>query len=98
MAQMGPGIPQESLIEPSCKNLIEKKNYHFGGPYNKDYTIFGSILGVPYVGKLPLVFIGGLFGDSLSVSGSLPLKDPGRTAQTTSVCFLCLSGRVNVDI
>ena len=27
--------------------------YLFGGPYNKDYTILGSILGSPYFGKLP---------------------------------------------
>ena len=25
----------------------------FGGPYNKDYNIWGSILGYPYFGKLP---------------------------------------------
>ena len=24
-----------------------------GGPYNKDYSILGSILGSPYFGKLP---------------------------------------------
>ena len=27
--------------------------YPFGGPYNKDSNILGSILGSPYVGKLP---------------------------------------------
>ena len=27
--------------------------YPFGGPNNKDYGIFGSILGSPYFGKLP---------------------------------------------
>ena len=25
----------------------------FGGPYNKDYSILGSILGSPYFGELP---------------------------------------------
>ena len=25
----------------------------FRGPYNKDYSILGSILGSPYFGKLP---------------------------------------------
>ena len=25
----------------------------FAGPYNKDYSILGSILGSPYFGKLP---------------------------------------------
>ena len=27
--------------------------YHFRGPHNKDYSILGSILGSPYIGKLP---------------------------------------------
>ena len=27
------------------------------GPYNKDYSIFGSILGSPYLGKLPYVAV-----------------------------------------
>ena len=27
--------------------------YHFGGTYNKDYSILGSILGSPYFWKLP---------------------------------------------
>ena len=30
-----------------------KVGYHFGGLYNKDYSILGSILGSPYFGKLP---------------------------------------------
>ena len=30
-----------------------KLGYHFGGPYNEDYRIWGSILGSPYLGKLP---------------------------------------------
>ena len=29
--------------------------YLFGGPYNKDYSILGSILGSPYFGKLPFI-------------------------------------------
>ena len=27
----------------------------FGGPYNKDYSVLGSILGSPYLGKLPYI-------------------------------------------
>ena len=27
--------------------------YLFGSPHNKDYSIFGSILGSPYLGQLP---------------------------------------------
>ena len=28
-----------------------------GGPYNKDYSILGSILGSPYLGKLPYIVV-----------------------------------------
>ena len=31
------------------------QEYHFKGPHNKDYSILGSILGSPYLGKLPAV-------------------------------------------
>ena len=31
-------------------------NPFFGGPYNKDYSILGSILGSPYFGKLPYTY------------------------------------------
>ena len=30
--------------------------YLFGGPNNKDYSIFVSILGSPHFGKLPYMF------------------------------------------
>ena len=33
-----------------------KLGYHFGGPFNKDYSILVSILGSPYFGKLPNTF------------------------------------------
>ena len=33
--------------------VSQKKVYLVGGPYNKDYSILGSILGSPYVGKAP---------------------------------------------
>ena len=29
------------------------EGYPFGGPNNKDYSILGSILGSPHLGKLP---------------------------------------------
>ena len=32
---------------------LPKKGYLFRGPNNKDYSILGSILGSPYLGKLP---------------------------------------------
>ena len=31
----------------------------FGGPYNKDYSILGSVLGSPYSRKLPIVEVRG---------------------------------------
>ena len=33
--------------------VSQHRGYHFGGPHNKDYIILGSILGSPYLGKLP---------------------------------------------
>ena len=33
--------------------VSQNLGYHFGGPYNKDYSILGSILRCPYLGKLP---------------------------------------------
>ena len=31
--------------------------YLFGDPHNKDFSILESILGSPYLGKLPCVYI-----------------------------------------
>ena len=33
--------------------LPQNQGYHFGGPYKKDYSIWGSILGSLYLWKLP---------------------------------------------
>ena len=33
--------------------VSQNKGYHFGGPYSKDYSVWGSILGSPYLGKSP---------------------------------------------
>ena len=33
--------------------VSQNYGYLSGGPYNKDYNILGSILGSPYLGKLP---------------------------------------------
>ena len=33
------------------------KGYLFGGPYNKDCSILGSILGSPHFGKLPYMYM-----------------------------------------
>ena len=33
--------------------VSQNYGYHFGGPHNKDHSILGSILGCPYLGKVP---------------------------------------------
>ena len=38
---------------PHQLGVSQTQGYHFGGPYNKNYNIVGSILGSPYLGKLP---------------------------------------------
>ena len=35
--------------------VSQNQGYHFRGPHNKDYSILGSILGSPYLGKLPCI-------------------------------------------
>ena len=32
--------------------VSQNYGYLFGGPHNKDYSIFGSMLGFPYFGKV----------------------------------------------
>ena len=52
----------KSLYKPPKCNWVAVKEFwwipkirgtFFGGPYSKDYSILGSILGSPYLGKLP---------------------------------------------
>ena len=33
--------------------VAQNRGYSFGGPYSQAYSNFGSILGSPYLGKLP---------------------------------------------
>ena len=33
--------------------VSHNKRYHFGGSYNKDYNVLGSIFGFPNFGNLP---------------------------------------------
>ena len=39
-----------------------------GGPYNKDYSILRSMLGSPYVGKLPHSVVAKVWGSGLGFS------------------------------
>ena len=52
------------------------RGYLFGDPHNKDYTILRSILGSPYVGKLPCVAKLQLENVKL-VLGCVPMKHAG---------------------
>ena len=38
--------------------VFPKLGYHFGGLNNKDNNILGSILGSPYLWKLPYEYVG----------------------------------------
>ena len=40
-------------IKPKPSQAVLLAGTLFRGPYNKDYSILGSILGSPYFGKLP---------------------------------------------
>ena len=53
--------------------VSKNEGYLFGDPYNKDYSILGSILGFPHFGKVPFEdlqvplprYLGGLSAQSL---------------------------------
>ena len=50
--------PASYVITYMYMGVSQNLGYHFGAPYNKDYSILGSILGYPYLGKLPyIIFI-----------------------------------------
>ena len=44
-----------SIMNPGKKygGFLKLGVSYWGGPHNKDYSILGSILGSPYLGKLP---------------------------------------------
>ena len=77
--------------------------YLFGGPHNKGYSILGSILGSPYLGKLPYHLCSGydemhacgviLFDEPLGANSGHPSKHPPQHSPThkrTTVC-VCLA-------
>ena len=37
--------------------VSQNQGYLFGGPFSKDCSILGSMLGSPYLGKLPHIVI-----------------------------------------
>ena len=46
---------QACHILPGPYLVSQIQAYHFGGYHNKDYSILGSILESPYLGKLPFM-------------------------------------------
>ena len=54
---------------PGEQDLVVSKNlgYHFGGPYNKDYSILGSNWDPPIFGNYHLRF----WGEGLGVGGCI---------------------------
>ena len=56
------------------------KNYGYlvGCPHNKDYSILGSILGSPYLGKLPYSLI--------TFTWALSASNMGTTTRKQSAC------------
>ena len=72
---LGGGFPFKTLRRTRLDlfNLVVSQNsgYLFGGPYNQDYDILGSILGSPYFGKLPFgLNMVPLFQETLSLLGA----------------------------
>ena len=46
-----------SVHGPNNLEVSQNEGYLFGGPHNnKDYSILGSTLRFPYLGKLPFLF------------------------------------------
>ena len=41
------------LLKTSHLGVSQNKGYHFGGSYNEDYSVLGSIFGFPNFGNLP---------------------------------------------
>ena len=50
---MSPYNHHTALTNITHVEVSQNQGYLIGGPYNKDYSILGSILGSPYFGKLP---------------------------------------------
>ena len=73
----------------SLYGVSQNLGYLFGGPYNKDYSILGSILGYPNFGKLPYIYI------SLSLSLSLFTQALGAQCFTQMTGFTDLPKPLN---
>ena len=66
----------------------------FGGPHNKDYSIWGSILGSPYFGKLPYVLI----CTSVTQMSDCFLPTPFHADKTCKESQICASCSLLTDI
>ena len=47
-------ISVEGALTRYDMGISQNKGYHFGGPYNKNYSNLGSILGSPYLDMAPI--------------------------------------------
>ena len=63
--------------------VSQNYGYLFGGPCNKDYSIWGPILGSPYFGKLPYMH---LYTHILGLDFLL-LHEPGPIYSSVSLCM-----------
>ena len=45
--------PEQALSYSGYGGFLKIMDTVLGGPYNKDYSVLGSMLGCPYLGKLP---------------------------------------------
>ena len=59
-----PSLPMNTGAYRGDMGVFQNQGYLFGGPYKKDYSILGSILGSPYFEKLPYRDIGPKNGES----------------------------------
>ena len=64
--------------------VSQNQGYHFKGPYNKEYTILGSILGYPNLRKLPLR------DEDLECEFTLALENRNSYAPVRGVVWLYL--------
>ena len=76
--------PQKGPIKAAVVVLVgvsQNMGYRLGGPSNKDYIIFGSILGFPYFGKLPSLPFRENYSncDSILALDRVPHKQPWNT-------------------
>ena len=60
------------ILTTTHMGVSQNQGYYFGGSYNKDSSILGSILGSPHFGKLPYRdYTGSIFPYSLLTTSKI---------------------------